>query len=406
MFYWCIILILLVCAYLRILNLNTIFNEYLIKTLGKLTFIAFIFSFSGLLSAAQISGLYQSDVLVSSQSAEERQEAFNLALKEVLVRVSGKASVLENEPLMGVANQPDQLVQKFSYEQTARDDNSVALSTAAAAEQRNKTSNANIYRINVVFSRLAVSQALKKYGEPIWGSNRPSVLIWLASDDQGKRSVLSSGAETPLSAAIKRAVKIRGVPLYLPVMDLEDEANISSSDIWGLFIDSLQDASARYAADSMVVGRLRQGSDDNWSGQWVFDLKGFVYRGDVSEQSLDESAMLMVGNIAEILAERYAILGGESSLNSEVELEVSDIKTMEDYVAATRYIKSLPPVNSAQLSWVKGEKIRFTISLNGYLEQLLQHIELDTKLSEEISQSFNADDSDKLYYRWTRLNAL
>ena len=167
MFYWCIILILLVCAYLRILNLNTIFNEYLIKTLGKLTFIAFIFSFSGLLSAAQISGLYQSDVLVSSQSAEERQEAFNLALKEVLVRVSGKASVLENEPLMGVANQPDQLVQKFSYEQTARDDNSVALSTAAAAEQRNKTSNANIYRINVVFSRLAVSQALKKYGEPI-----------------------------------------------------------------------------------------------------------------------------------------------------------------------------------------------------------------------------------------------
>lgn len=406
MFYWCIILILLVCAYLRILKLKTIFNESLIKTLAKLSFIIFIFSFSALLSAAQISGLYQSDVLVSSQSAEERQEAFNLALKEVLVRVSGKATVLDNQPLMGVANQPDQLVQKFSYEKVAGDDHPVALMTGAVAEQKTKTGDVNVYRINISFSRLAVSQALQKYGEPIWGSNRPSVLIWLASDGQGQRSVLSSGAETPLSIAIKRAAKTRGVPLYLPVMDLEDEANVSSSDIWGLFIDSLQDASARYAADSKVVGRLRQGDGDIWSGQWVFELKGFVYRGDINEQTLDESALLMVGNIAEILAERYAILGGESSLNSEVELEVSDIKTMEDYVSATRYINSLPPVNSARLTWVKGEKIRFMISLNGYLEQLLQHIELDTKLSEEISQSFNADDSGKLYYRWTRLNAL
>ncbi len=387
-------------------DLKTIFYENLIKTLAKLTFITFIFSFSGLLSAAQISGLYQSDVLVSSQSTEERQEAFSLALKEVLVRVSGKSSVLENESLMGVANQPDQLVQKFSYEKTEADISLVALMTEAVADQESKTDRDNFYRINVVFSRLAVSQALKKYGEPVWGSNRPSVLIWLASDDQGRRSVLSSGAETPISQAIKRAAKTRGVPVYLPVMDLEDEANVSSSDIWGLFIDSLHDASARYAADSRVVGRLKQGNGSNWSGQWIFELKGFVYRGDIDEQTLDESAMLMVGSIAEILAERYAILGGESSLNSKVELEISDINTMEDYVAATRYINSLPPVNNAQLNWVKGERIRFTISLNGYLEQLLQHIELDTTLSEEVSQSFNADDSAKLYYRWTKLNAL
>ncbi|MFD2229873.1 DUF2066 domain-containing protein [Alkalimarinus sediminis] len=384
--------------------MNTIFNENLIKTLSKLTFIAVIFSFSGLLSAAQVSGLYQSDVLVSSQTAEERQEAFNLALKEVLVRVSGKASVLENEALMSVANQPDQLVQKFSYEKAVQDNQAFTLMTASVSEQNQQGVNAGLYRINIVFSRLAVSQALKKYGEPIWGSNRPSVLIWLASDDKGRRTVLSSAAETSVSEAIKKAAKVRGVPIYLPVMDLEDEANASSSDIWGLFIDSLHDASARYAADSMVVARLRQGSGNNWSGQWVFDLKGFVYRGDIKEQALDDSAMLMVGSIADILAERYAILGGESSLNSEVELEISDIKTMEDYVSVTRYIQSLPPVNKAQLNWVKGEKVRFTISLNGYLEQLLQHIELDTKLLEEVSQSFNADDSAKLYYRWTRLN--
>ncbi|UZE95003.1 DUF2066 domain-containing protein [Alkalimarinus alittae] len=383
--------------------MKTFFSENSIKTLAKLAFLTFILSFSGLLTAAQISGLYQSDVLVSSQSAAERQEAFNLALNEVLVRVSGKTSVLDNAQLMDVAKQPDQFVQKFSYEITDNRNSLVTLATETAQKGRVGSS---FYRINVVFSRLAVSQALKKYGEPVWGSNRPSVLIWLASDNQGKRTVLSAGEETPLSQAIKRAAKVRGVPIYLPVMDLDDEAAVSSSDVWGLFIDSLKSPSDRYAADSLVVSRLGQSRGDLWSGQWVFELKGIVYRGEIKDQNLDEGAMSMIASIAESLAERYAILGGESSLNSEVELEVSDIVTMEDYVAVTRYINTLPPVNNAQLTWAKGEKVRFIISLNGYLEQLLQHIELDTKLTEEISQSFNADDSAKLYYRWSKLNAL
>lgn len=388
------------------IHLKTFLNEKLIKTLAKLTFLIIFLSFSSLSTAAQISGLYQSEVLVTTQSARERQEAFNLALKEVLVRVSGKTTVLENASLMEFANKPDQLVQKFSYEKQSEAQSSATLATSDAHQKIAASDDKHLYRMSIVFSRLAVSQALKKFGEPVWGSNRPSVLIWLATDNQGRRSVLSAGEETPISLAIKKAAKIRGVPIYLPVMDLEDEATVSSSDIWGLFIDALTEASSRYSADSIAVSRLGQSNGERWSGQWVFDLKGFVYRGDIKDQSLDDSAMMMIGSIADSLAERYAIIGGESSLNSQVELEISDINSMEDYVAATQYINALPPVNKAQLEWVKGNKVRFKINLNGYLEQLLQHIELDTKLTEEISQSFNASDSAKLYYRWSKLNAL
>jgi len=392
-----------------LIRINT---EKLIKTLGKLFFVILFTSFSSLISASQIIGLYQSEVLVSSQETEERQKAFSLALNEVLVRVSGKASVLDNAELMQALTQPEKLVQKFSYKtfdaNVSPNRVSGALQTRPDAKSDLSTPYVFSHTMSVVFSRLAINNFLKQYGEPVWGGNRPAVLLWVAVEEKGVRSVVSAASDTTFASALMRAAKIRGVPLYLPAMDSQDGALVNSSDIWGLFIDSLKEASSRYHADAVLAGRLGQSRTADgsyqWSGQWVFELKGVVYTGTVEGQSIDEAAMSLIAPIAEDLSERYAILGGEALLNSEIELEISDIKTMEDYVGVTRYIESLPPVSSAQLTWVKGEKIRFSVSLKGYLEQLEEHIELDSKLSAEITQSFDLSDRSRLYYRWSTLN--
>ena len=386
--------------------------EKLMKTLGKLFFVILFASFSSLISASQILGLYQSDVLVSSQEAEERQKAFSLALNEVLVRVSGKASVLDNTELMLSLTQPEKLVQKFSYKtiDSGISPNLIsgALQTSPKAKSNSTIPSVLSHTMSIAFSRLAINNLLKQYGEPVWGGNRPAVLLWVAAEKSRGRSVVNATTDTAFSRALKRAAKIRGVPLYLPMMDLQDDALVSSSDIWGLFIDSLKEASNRYHADAVLVGKLGQNRNVNgvkeWTGQWVFELKGVVYSGAIEGLSLNEAAMSLIAPIAEDLSERYAILGGDSLLNSEIELEISDIKTMEDYVGATRYIESLPPVGSVQLTLVKGERVRFSVSLKGYLEQLEEHIELDSKLSAELTQSFDLSERSRLYYRWSTLN--
>lgn len=390
-----------------LIRVNT---EKLIKTLSKLIFVILFTSFSSLISAAQIIGLYQSEVLVNSQEAEERQKAFSLALNEVLVRVSGKTSVLNNAELLAALTKPEKLVQKFSYKVLENETSTNTLSDKLQTLPDDASAEPYVHShaMSITFSRLSINNLLKKYGEPVWGGNRPAVLLWVAAEENGVRSVVSTGSETEFTSALRRAAKIRGVPLYLPAMDLEDTKRVSSSDIWGLFIDSLTDASNRYSPDAVLVGKVGQRQNFNgvsqWSGQWVFELKGVVYSGETTALSLNEAAMSLIASIAEDLSERYAILGGDALLNSEIELEISDIKTMEDYVGATRYIESLPPVSSAQLTWVKGEKIRFSVSLKGYLEQLEEHIELDSKLAAEITQSFDLSDRSRLYYRWSTLN--
>lgn len=385
-------------------SLISLNKENSIKTLGKLFFIFFSISFSGVTFAAQVSGLYQEVEKVASQSAQERQQAFALALNKVLVRISGKQSVIDNSELNKAISNPEQFVQKYSYETIEMAEPLVEADNRVTG-QNGGTELINQYRLNVFFSRLAINNLLKEHGEPVWGSNRPTVLMWIATEDHGQRTVVGAASDMPMTVALKRAAKMRGVPLYLPVMDLQDESAINSSDIWGLFIDSLGEASARYSADSVVVGRIKLNSEQQWDSQWAFKLKGEVHSGAVTEPSLDEAAMVLVGSIAEKLSERYAVYGAsEPALNSELELEISDVHTMEDYVGATRYLESLPPVSSSQLVWVKGDRIRFAVTLRGYLEQLQEHIELDTILSAEIAQSMDESDSFRLHYRWSKLN--
>ena len=51
-----------------------------------------------MVSAAAAANLFESEVVVSSQSPAERSSALHTALTEVLVRVAGRNNVLDTEP--------------------------------------------------------------------------------------------------------------------------------------------------------------------------------------------------------------------------------------------------------------------------------------------------------------------
>ena len=62
--------------------------------------------------AAEVKGLYETEVLVTSQGRDERNEAVRVALDEVLVRVSGDRNAPRLEPLQGLYKRSLQLVQQ------------------------------------------------------------------------------------------------------------------------------------------------------------------------------------------------------------------------------------------------------------------------------------------------------
>ena len=55
---------------------------------------------------------------------------------------------------------------------------------------------------------------------------------------------------------LKQTAKERGVPLSLPLMDLTDNVNISTYDVWGRFVEPLRKASTRYGVDNIIGARV------------------------------------------------------------------------------------------------------------------------------------------------------
>ncbi len=107
------------------------------------------------------------------------------------------------------------------------------------------------------FDQAKLTELLQREMLPLWGDRRPVTIVWVAHDtDEGERLILDESLPSDLGEAIKRKGKERGVPLTLPLMDLTDNVNITTYDVWGRFVEPLRNASVRYAVDNIIGARV------------------------------------------------------------------------------------------------------------------------------------------------------
>src|SRR5690606_12687559 len=131
-----------------------------------------------------------------------------------------------------------------------------------------------------------------------WGADRPLTLVWIAVDwGQGEREIVASddldraAAEARsidrnrlLRERIQDVALERGLPIAFPLLDAEELELVSFSDIWGGFNDRLLEASRRYGADSILVGRVR--ADTAERNRWSYFFGG--ERRERSEEHTSE----------------------------------------------------------------------------------------------------------------------
>jgi hypothetical protein len=58
-------------------------------------------------------------------------------------------------------------------------------------------------------------------------------------------------------AEIAAVADERGLPIVLPLLDLQDMGAVTFTDVWGGFDDRVLAASQRYRADAVLIGRVR-----------------------------------------------------------------------------------------------------------------------------------------------------
>lgn len=322
-------------------------------------------------AAARVDDLFQVEVPAAGRDPASRDAALGQALGEVLLRVTGSAESLRDPSVKPLFKNPSRFAQQFRFREVP---------AQPAAEQAEQLT------LWVQFDGVALAREIREAGLPYWGTERPDVLIWLAVDDRGRRYLVSDNSEGSVSRSLSAAADRRGLPLTLPLMDLEDRRAVQFTDVWGGFVGSLEAASQRYRPQVILVGKLgHSGASGGWRGSWSLLGTGTPQSWTSHAPTLEAAVDQGIGEASEWLALQYAVVATDASVHT---LVVEGIEGLADYARVSRYLASLTPVDEVQVSRVSGQEVEFSLHLNSEERSLLRVITLGRVLqaNEEPSQ--------------------
>jgi len=329
--------------------------RYLLPLLALLLFQA--------VEGATVADLYTASVPVASRSDTERVSAMRSALGLVLIKLTGDTHAGSRGGVTGILGKASRMVQQFQYVDKAE--------TGIDGESDPTYS----LQLRVQFDPVVLEAAMQTVGLPIWGKERPSVLSWIAVDDGLTRKLLGTDDATPYVQVLRERARYRGIPLVLPLLDLEDAAALRADQSVVRPIDPVARASARYGTDAVLTGDVRQSIPGLWEAEWSLrqgdELDTWGSEGALPELVLEEG----VDGLAGILAARFA-RAGATQLEGGFQIEVNGIFNVDDYARVQRYLNSLDGVSEIFVKQVEANRISFLIVAQGGAEILAQTIQL------------------------------
>lgn len=300
--------------------------------------------------ANKISGLYEAEVAVQDQMAGHREEAVRTAMRAVLIRVTGDRFAPQRTSLAPIIEHAGDYVQQYRYNK-------------AAGEGPDEAGGAEL-TLRVQFDETALNSALRNLGVPVWGRERPTTLVWIAVQDETGRRLISLEKDPDYVRSLEEEARRRGIVLYFPLMDLEDASNLSVSDIWGGFARPVLEASQRYHADTVLVGKINASPVGIWEARWTSYINGDVSHwsaeGDLLDVVLDEG----VDGQADQLAARF-VGSGTSVQTRRFSILVNDVTSAQQYAEVLKFLQSLSSVTDVQVEQVEPGRVRFAVTAHG-----------------------------------------
>ena len=326
---------------------------------------------TGSIQAAQPKDLYGATVAVSGSSQKALNAAFDSALAQVLVKVTGRAEAGNS-------------LRRELFPDSRR-----------ILQQYRQLPNQRIY---AAFDSAAIRQTLDAAGQPVWGENRPLVSIWLAVDaGSGQRYLLSDGSQDSggrlgvLRQNLLGAASRRGLPVVLPLLDAKDLQQIGFADVWGGFQDRVDTVARRYGSNALLMGRATSMSPDNRNVRWTLAYAG-------QQSTWQGSVAAGPAKAADLLAQQFSITAGSAD---RVRLLVSGVNSIAVYARLRKYLRDIDMVKSATVVQVQADQIEFDMAVSGDVNRLSRLLRSSALLSAvaEPSTGMAANAAD-LHYRW------
>ena len=308
--------------------------------------------------------LYEAEVPWSDQDAGDRTDAFRQALRQVLVKVTGRRRLAAATPIDSLVENAQAFVQQYQLRTVE-----AGLGEASVREPR----------LWARFDEEAVGRLLREAGLEVWSSPRPPVLVWLATESDGSMVTAGSEGSEGTVEVLRRGVASRGVSMILPLLDLQDLTLAGAPELWVEAEERVRAASERYRPGSILIGRIERGV--LWEARWSLLLPGAAQRWTTDGGVLDLVVDDGVQEAIDALAAHYTSAVPPEKGGAAIAVSVSGVHDFAEYVRTVRYLESLGEVESVDVLAVVSGRVRLGLKLRTGVAGLRELIALGSTLA-------------------------
>ncbi|WP_429234918.1 DUF2066 domain-containing protein [Aeromonas salmonicida] len=325
---------------------------------------------SFMVSAAQVTDLYQGKAPTSGDMVAAQSQA----LGDVLVKVTGKRDILTQPDVVKALAAPGDYVQHYGYQDVG--------------PVKFLKADFNVAKVNALISQ-------SKFA--LLGPARPQMALWLVLNE-GERRILPDQSSDGWASALRTQSQAMGLPVSIPLMDLDDNMAVNATDVWGRFAAPILQASQRYGAEMVVLGKLTP-EGDKWSIDW--GLYGPKAGGELAELTRGSSsgtqaevAQHFADELAAWLVQNYgARISGVASSQT---LVVEGLSGIDGMITVQKMLQGMASVTKVTIGKLEGDKVTFDLSLQGDKAELIRGLQLESRLRQ-------IDDNDSgLRYQWSQ----
>ncbi|MFI4937544.1 MAG: DUF2066 domain-containing protein [Candidatus Berkiellales bacterium] len=341
---------------------------------------ALFFLFCPLVQAVVMPHMYEATLSCQTQSEEERQTLLKQGFIQVVERINSQTEVAAHPAVVKALEKITDYVEQYSYDNNA---------------------------FTVKFNADLINRLIEKTGSTTWGKSRPRVVLWLALEENQQRRLLGAESDPTLQVQLTKLAEQRGLPIVLPLMDLEDVSKITVADVWGEFPTVLRQASERYGSQAILVGRITHVLNASseikpWQVHWQLltdsDSPVWQAEGQALEAVLDQG----LSGTANYLLGHYGVKNSASAVTAELKtifVTVQEVRSGADFSQVEAYLKSLDPISKVNVNQITGDGVVFEITprQNNDHHTLQQAISLDRRLVSLVNEP-----GTDLAYRWVR----
>lgn len=347
------------------------------------TLLIILFVFSSLnVEAIEVKDLYRYEILVNDKTRTSRLAASKDALGKVLLKVSGQKIDLTSSAIRKAKRNIPSYMLKYEYFDGDNDQQFLI----------------------VQFEASKVNKLLELEELPIWGNRRPLVALWLATEDELRRELVTQDSYPQLEQLLTDKASRRGLPIVIPLLDLEDRELVSVTDVWANFSDPIILASQKYNSERIVTARLYQDSQNQlWKLDWRFsDEVQFTLNELVGDKQ--QIVGKMIDDVSDKLAIQYAVESLSLNESGLFDITITGLNDFSNVELAKRKLLSFSVVESVLLKVVKENKFHMQLRLSGSSLDLANALKLDKSFIRLFDPLASVKENPMNEYRWVGLN--